>query len=313
MKLVINSLIGMPRLREGLEALGHQVVENVWEYERFAAERIDAAIFEFRTVFNRKWHFVPLAWRLRRAAIPVITWDLDAPWHMNRSQFRMNLLLKSGLLSIYACHSLQNTSWIKGCRVLYLANAAWTTVYNLNGRTIDELAEKRDFRYDVSFIGNMNGADFPEHRRRVRFLKELESFLLEKGLRVLFINASGVSIKEQIDIIQESRINLSCLSAADSTGEQSWGLTERCYGVPACGGFLLMEERAHVRDEFDADEVATYTDLEDCKEKILHYLDNEDERRRIMIKAYHRVMREHTYGNRAASLAREIEADRANI
>ena len=310
MKIVINARYGMPRLKEGLEELGHEIVENLWRIGHFREQRIDAVIFDLRTIFNRKWRFPLLAWQLQKLGIPVVMWNVDAPWHMNRAKIRVDILLKSRLLDIYATHSLQDTDWIKGTRVLYLPNAAWVSVYNLNGRTIDELRDKRDYRYDVSFIGNLNGRDHPEHRRRVEFLARLGEFLQKSNINYRFADATRDKLGsgDQIDIIQNSRINLSCLAAADSKGVMSWGLTERAYGVPACGGFLLMEKRVHIKDDFDEwNEVATYDGLEECQEKILYYLGHDEERRHIMATAHDRVMREHTYRHRAEALVREIE------
>ncbi len=39
-------------------------------------------------------------------------------------------------------------------------------------------------------------------------------------------------------------------AAADGEREKSWGLPERCYGIPACGGFLLSDERGHAANDF---------------------------------------------------------------
>jgi len=309
MKLVINSRNGMPRLQKALESLGHEILTEVWDLSHLRNSGIDGVLFEFSTIFNRKLRFIELAWGLQKAGIPVMTWNVDSPWHMNRSQLKINLLLASGLVSGYATHSLQNTAWIRKCRVFYLPNAAWIDGYNLGRYSLEQLLQKQDYRYDVSFLGNLDGRNYPEHRRRVEFLRQLEEFLKERKLRTLFLDSAEVPVEQQVSIIQESRINLSCMSAADATGEPSWGLTERCYGVPACGGFLLMEHRDHIKDDFDLSrEIATYTDLQDCKTKILHYLEHDEERRQIMANAHHRVMRQHTYRDRAKALVQEFEA-----
>ncbi len=135
--------------------------------------------------------------------------------------------------------------------------------------------------------------------------------MVEMGLNYIFIDSFSLtkppSLAEQIAVIQGSRINLSCVAAADSSGVMSWGMTERSFGVPSCGGFLLSEERVHLQDCFDLDrEVATYHDLEDCKRKILYYLEHEQERKRIMVNAHRRVLREHTYMDRARTLEMAI-------
>jgi spore maturation protein CgeB len=312
MKLAVNYRGPMLRLIEGLRELGHEVVEEVWDSRRFAEEGFDALIIEFPTVFNKKRQSIPLMWKLKRMGVPVITWNLDSPWNMKTlNRFRLPPLLLLRFFSIYATHSLQNTSWISGTKVLYLPNAAWVKHYNLNGRTIEELEAKTEYLYDVSFIGNLSADRFPEHRKRVEFLRGLEPFLVEKGLKYIFVDSfrldPPLTVSEQIDIIQNSRINLSCIAAADSSGVMSWGMTERSFGVPGCGGFLLSEERVHLKDNFDiATETATYAGIEECRQNILYYLSHEEERKRIMASAHKRVMQEHTYLDRARTLVDAI-------
>ncbi len=119
MKVAINYRGALVKLKEGFEELGHEVVENVWDYRRYLEERIDALIFEFPTIFNMKSQSLPLMWQLKRKGIPVVVWNVDSPWHMKRlNAFRLPPLLLLRFISIYATHSLQNTSWIKGVKVL---------------------------------------------------------------------------------------------------------------------------------------------------------------------------------------------------
>jgi hypothetical protein len=104
-------------------------------------------------------------------------------------------------------------------------------------------------------------------------------------LRVLFRHSSGMSEAEQIDVIQRSVINLSYRSSCDhrsrSGAEMSWGLPERCYGVPARGGFVLADERRHAADDFDlAREWASYRDFEDCIARIRRFVAHFPETRR---------------------------------
>ena len=90
--------------------------------------------------------------------------------------------------------------------------------------------------------------------------------------------------------------------ACDAGAEPSWGLPERCYGVPACGGFLLSDARRHASEDFAIDEHAEYRDLEDCVSKIRHFLDHFGEARAIAERAHARVALDHGYRNRASRL-----------
>lgn len=309
MKIVLNSSGGMPRLKEGLEAAGHEVLEDIWGAERIVALKVDVVFFGIQAIFRRKWHFISLALKLRRAGVPIVTWNVDSPWNMGRSTIKVNCLLRSGLINVYATHSLQKTDQLDNLRVLYLPNAAWLSQYNLAGKSIEEFRDDSRYKWDVSFVGNLDADNYREHRARVQFLTRLAAILDTSGIRYRFIDGKAMSIAEQVDFIQQSRINLSCVSAADSSRHgASWGLTERSYGVPACGGFLLMEERLHLRNDFAVDEVATYRSLDHCAWQIRYYLNNLDERRRIAEKAYLRVMKDHTYQQRAISLMAEVES-----
>lgn len=314
MKIVLNYRKSNTRLKEGIESAGHEVRENIWDIDTLISEGIEAVVFEFKYIFKEKWKFLSTAARLKRNKIPVVTWNVDSPWNAGIRRWKVNLLLKSSILSIYAAHSMQDIDRIKGTRVIYLPNAAWLSRYNLHGASLADLRDANRYKWDVSFIGNIDKERFKEHRGRVEFLDALGGFLRNKGLKFLFIDGKDASIGEQVDIIQKSRINLSCLTASDSILSKSWGLSERCYGIPACGGFFLMEDRVHAKDDFIlGEEVIMYTNIEDCRNKILYYLDKHDERRQIAEKAYQRVMRDHTYKNRAEKLITEILSLKDNV
>ena len=80
------------------------------------------------------------------------------------------------------------------------------------------------------------------------------------------------------------------------------GLPERCYGVPACGGFLLSDRRRHAPQDFADGERAEYDGLENCVARIRHFLEGFDEARGIAARARARVARDHGYRNRALRL-----------
>jgi spore maturation protein CgeB len=161
------------------------------------------------------------------------------------------------------------------------------------------------YEYDVSFLGNMDGLRYKEHAERQRFFEALCPRLDAMGVRYYIKHSSGISEAEQIRVIQRSRINLSYRSSCDHGGELSWGLPERCYGVPARGGFLLTDQREHAKDDFDlATEWAGYEGFEDCLVKIRYWLDHFAESRALAEAAHSRVMRGHTYEDRARNLLR---------
>lgn len=306
MQLIFNFRKGFAGLEEGLQARGCSLLANRWEPDETELARTDACIIHFYEGVRQPWRTWRLKNRLKRYNIPLLGIARDAPWHMGIRARRLWLFSWLRPLDIYASHTLQPDR-IFAPENLYLANAAWTRHYHLHGTTLEAMRQPEFYRYDVSFVGNLDGQRYREHRERAEFFAELERRLAGTGIRCLFRDAQGLSPAEQIDIIQRSRINLNAHAAADHGGERSWGLPERCYGVSACGGFLLSDHRRHARDDFDVNnEWVEFRDLDDCVARIRHHLAHPLEARAIAEAAHHRVMRDHTYERRAESLLATI-------
>ena len=306
MKIAFNFRKGHPALREGFLSQGCEVVENVWRGP--GLEGVDACVMDFYEGVRHPLRALRLKAALRRWGAPLIGVDRDAPWHKGVRRRRLWLFDLLGVLDIYATHSLQNVRPFAPT-VLYFPNGAWTSRYHLGAVTLEDLRRPDGYRYDVSFLGNLDGARYPEHRPRVEFLAHLEEQLRPQGIRCLFRDSGGMTAEEQVEIIQRSRINLNYGAACDHGQEKSWGLAERCYGVPACGGFLLSDERRHAGQDFDlSTEWAAYRDLEDCVARIRHYLGHFEEARAIAEAAHRRVLRDHGYERRAARLLAAVNA-----
>ena len=150
-------------------------------------------------------------------------------------------------------------------------------------------------------------------KSREDFLISLASRLDQFGISHQFVD-HDMDIIQQIDFIQTSRINLNHHAGCDTafhggkTAERSWGMPERCFGIPACGGLLLSDYRKHAEDDFQPGiNWIDFTDLEDCVNKIRHYLKHFSAARDIAEAAYQQVMQKHTYYHRANTL---LEASR---
>jgi spore maturation protein CgeB len=286
--------------------MGHPVVYNIWNMEKILAEKVDAVIFEIKQILKREREFICLSWRLKRSRLPRISWCLDLP-NIGASPWKMTALRKIPLLDIFASHSIQGLSPSR-MKILYLPNAAWISRYNLGNRTLSQMRDPATYEIDVSFLGNIDAIKYPEHRERKEFLFRLGERLGKMGIRYGFYDSRFFDFATQVSLIQKSKINLNTGCGADRKGERSWGLPERCYGIPACGGFLLSDERRHARDDFvGGEEMVTFRNLEDCVEKIQYYLSAFGKTREIAEKAYHKVQERHTYQKRAETLIREIQ------
>jgi spore maturation protein CgeB len=249
--------------------------------------------------------------RLRRRRIPLIGWNRDAPWNKGARRHRLWWFRKLRVLDIYMAHSLQGASAFSS-DARYLPNAAWVSRYNLAGRTLEDLRDPQGYHYDVSFVGTLDAEKYPEFAKRAEFFAELERRLAAFGVSTWFRHGKDMPLVDQIELIQRSRINLNFGAACDDGPEKSWGLPERCYGVPACGGFLLSEARVHAGKDFDVgNEWVDFSGMEDCIGRIRHYLANFPKTRDIAEHAHARVLREHTYVHRARTIvaaAREWKA-----
>jgi spore maturation protein CgeB len=237
--------------------------------------------------------------------VPLITWNRDAPHYLNRKAWRLDWLDWSRQLDIYASHTLIDHRRFAD-QILYLPNAADIDIYKPGGAISEVFSRLRNtdnYRYDVSFFGGMNGSRYKEDAERERFFKALGKRLTALGISFVFREAEGMSVAEQIEFIQASRISLNFGARCEYQAPIASGLPERCYGIPACGGFLLCDKRTHARDDFNiGDNWAEFDSIDDCLAQIEYWLAHFDLARDLAERCYHHVMTHHTYRNRAATL-----------
>lgn len=299
MKLIFNFGKGFLPLQRALTAYGVQLLSNVWTLP--AGDRVDAAVVDFHEVARHPLRSARLKRQLNALDAPLIGVDRDAPWHKGVRPWRLNLFKRLGGLDIYAAHSLQSAGRFAPVNT-YFPNAAWLDAYNLNGVELGAMRRTDWYRYDVSFIGNIDDLRYPEHRQRVAFLAALEARLEPLGITCHWRDSTHLSIARQVEVIQKSRINLNYGAACDDGTERSWGLPERCYGIPACGGFLLSDARRHAGDDFGTGEWDEFGSLDECVEKIHFHLTHFDQTRDLAEAAHRRVVSDHTYMRRAAGI-----------
>lgn len=308
-RLIINHTGFLPPMRSALEARGLSIDENVWLPSGGQLEGTLACHVWFYDCLRHPWRMWRLKQRLKRHRVPLVAWNRDAPHYLNRAAWRLDWLDRAGILDIYASHSLTDTRRFAET-VLYLPNAADIAVYGPGGSAEDVFRRLRDpsgYRYDVSFFGGMNGCRYKEDAARERFFAALGERLGKRGITYLFREGEGLSAAEQVDLIQASRINLNFGARCEYGARVASGLPERCYGIPACGGFLLCDKRTHARDDFTIGENwAEYDGLDDCVAKIEYWLAHFDEARSLAERCHQHVMNHHTYAHRAETLHRAL-------
>lgn len=293
-----------PALRRELSARGLALRESRrWEdADRRDPERVLGAYTWFYEGLRHPLTIWGMARWARRHHIPLFVWNQDAPHYLNRAAWRLDLLDQFPLYDLYATHTLIDSRRFAGTR-LYLPNAADTARYNLSGKPLEAQRAADDYRYDVSFFGAMDGSRYKEMGPRQEFFAALAQRLDAIGVRYLFREAAGMSVEEQIALIQTSKINLNFGASCDYGAPVASGLPERCYGIPACGGFLLCDRRTHASDDFTPGENwAEFDDIDDCVAKISYWLAHFDAARDLAERCHAHVMAHHTYRHRAATL-----------
>ena len=295
-------------LMRALEASGVKVVRGVWEPDGALLERTDACFVSLYDCLKHPARVWRLKQALRRRGVPLVTWNIDAPGYMNKAPWRLALLERARLIDIYAAHSLADGRRFARTQLL-LQNAARVEHYTLGGASLAELDDPARYRWDVGFFGAIDGARYKEYRARAGFFAALGPRLDERGIVHSIVDTlqTPLGFEEQRARIQATRINLNYGAGCEYGQEVGHGLPERCFGVPACGGFLLSDRKLHAADAFaPGTEWADYAGLDDAVAKIGHYLANFGEARAIAARAHARVMREHTYRHRAGQMLAAI-------
>lgn len=84
------------------------------------------------------------------------------------------------------------------------------------------------------------------------------------------------------------------------------GLNQRVFDVPAAGAFVLTDNKETLWEMFAPEEVVTFHNLDDAREKLAYYLKYPETRRRLAARARERVLSQHTYGHRAQTMLNQM-------
>ncbi|MCL4248462.1 MAG: glycosyltransferase [Anaerolineae bacterium] len=167
-------------------------------------------------------------------------------------------------------------------------------------------AERQQYACDIAFVGTLT----PDHlySHRVRALEALRDFDIgiwsvhevPPSLRRF---ARGKALGEQtMRILGAAKIGV------NTHGDFAlWGGNIRLFETAAAGIFQITDDRPGVRDWFTPGEnIVTYSDEDDLREKVAYYLAHDDERTRIAAAGQAHVYSAHSYDVRAAELERLV-------
>jgi spore maturation protein CgeB len=289
-----------------LKNRGLEIVPDAWNPDpQLLGRALGCFIWFYEGIRSpvRVWQLSRL---LRSHCVPLFAWNQDAPHYLDKAGWRLDLFDRARLLDIYASHTLvDQTRQFAPLRV-YFPNAADTGYYNLRGNKAAVFERMRDigsYTYDVSFFGAMNGEKYKEMEDRMIFFSRLAKELDRQGIRYYFTEAADMTVDDQVRLIQASRINLNYGATCEYKAPIASGLPERCFGIPAAGGFLLCDKRTHAIDHFQfGSNWAQFDGIDDCLVQIESWLDNFSMSRDIAERAYDHISSHHTYRNRAEQL-----------
>ncbi|MFH1905711.1 MAG: glycosyltransferase [bacterium] len=176
------------------------------------------------------------------------------------------------------------------------------------------------YKYDISFVGGIS-----EYRKWLVWQLE------KNGIHVECFGAGWengkVPFEEMGEIFKTSKINLNISNSASydiryifssirsmrefvKAKKRIEQIKARNFEIPAFGGFQLTNYAPSLEDYFEIGrEIAIYTSIEDLVLQINYYLDNEKERRNIIINGYKKTINESTYLNRLKEVFKKIEVD----
>ncbi|HEV7232107.1 MAG TPA: glycosyltransferase [Bacteroidia bacterium] len=179
-------------------------------------------------------------------------------------------------------------------------------------RVLDKLGPVPAKDIDVSFIGNLLPGyssirtNILEHlARNIRIQIWGGGFeILEQDSPIHEKHKGRTGGLEMYNIYRRSKIALHIRN----DGYSDFAGAKRYFEVTGAGTLLFAYYQANIVEYFKpGEEIITFVSAEDCLEKIRYFLTHEEERKRIAFAGQARILREHTFHQRAKQLLQEIE------
>lgn len=212
----------------------------------------------------------------------------------------------------------KNTISVHGIeRSFHLPTAFDDEIFNID-------KEKLDDKYKSEIL--ICGSIYPE---RFEFIEKIYDYIKKRNIKIIgkivrrdqyfskpklnqIYNDSIVPISEMAkymagaDIVLDipRRSDLSEFGRTNKQGITASSISPRIYETAASESLILTtNSRDEIKQLFDEDEHVTYDDIEDCVNKIIYYLENEDERKQITEKAKKKVFDKHKFVDRVNQIA----------
>jgi len=171
--------------------------------------------------------------------------------------------------------------------------------------------EKKIYGSDVTFVGSF-------YPYRGQILEQISDFDLKvwgpgwdklsprSPLKKL-ARDTKLKPKEWIKIFSSSKINITIHYQDGKI--LCYQASPKVYETLACQSFLLVDNQKDVRSLFeDGRHLVIFNDIKDLREKIVYYLNNPEEREKIVKQGYQEVIQKHAYLHRLKQMFYIIEA-----
>ncbi len=117
------------------------------------------------------------------------------------------------------------------------------------------------------------------------------------------VRGAGIGPAHWVRIYSAAKVVLSIHYRSEDERIPVYQASPRVFEALACGAFLLTDRQPDVLALFqDGVHLAAFSDGQDLKRQILHYLDRPAERRRIAATGRREVLRHHTYAHRIVQM-----------
>ncbi len=170
------------------------------------------------------------------------------------------------------------------------------TQWGASSEKLKKPLRSKDCSIEVSFVGSAHG-------NRRTWIKALH----KRGVNVKCYgygwDSGAVESSKVYDIYRQSKISLNFVDGSlvldGLTLKREGQIKARTFEVPGAGGFVLTENVDGLEKYFTmGEELDSFQTVEEATEKIQFYLNRPEERDRIAVACFERIVKDHTYEQR---------------